>query len=289
MALDRRWLLHDGAAALGAVAPSGTASPARPTPHPANPRPGTLNRILLERAVTTTALRLTAVRTSGGAVGVTARQSWRTEDPRLSLTFETPPHGLVPVEPGRAVRVTTTITAAATTVVSPRPLVPDHWKALPRHPVRPTTCRSPCDCRSGPGARRRSHSSPASSPEHEPTDATTTALSPHGTREPLRAQRSLRQTRSGSPVFGRRERGARRKRRRPRPSSAVCRPSHSGSNGKAPLDSAHRRGRVFRRRTRPTSLGDGPGVRPRRSVPRGWPGPRAGRTRARRPRPSSTA
>ncbi|MER6402884.1 NEW3 domain-containing protein [Streptomyces viridosporus] len=142
MALDRRRLLHDGAAALGAVAPSGMASPARPTPHPADPRPGTLNRILLERAVTTTALRLTAVRTSGGAVGVAARQSWRAEDPRLSLTFETPPHGLVPVEPGRAVRVTTTITAAATTVVSPRLLVPDHWKALPRHPVRPTTLKA---------------------------------------------------------------------------------------------------------------------------------------------------
>lgn len=289
MALDRRRLLHDGAAALGAVAPSGMASPARPTPHPADPparnpqpnppgegrhhhRPQAHRRTHLGR------------RRGSRRLAVVAHGR-----PRLSLTFETPPHGLVPVEPGRAVRVTTTITAAATTVVSPRLLVPDHWKALPRHPVRPTTCRSPCACRSGPGARRRSHSSPASSPEHEPTDATTAALSPHGTREPLRAQRSLRQSRSGSPVFGRRERGARRKGRRPRPSSAVCRPSHSGSNGKAPLDSAHRRGRVFRRRTRPTSPGDGPGVRPRRSVPRGWPGPRAGRTRARRPRPSSTA
>ncbi|WP_081238520.1 discoidin domain-containing protein [Streptomyces viridosporus] len=109
---------------------------------PQAPRPGALNRILLERAVTTTALRLTAVRASGGAVGVAAWQSWRTEDPRLSLTFETPPHGLVPVEPGGAVRVTTTITATATTVVSPQLLVPDRWKALPRHPVRPTTVKA---------------------------------------------------------------------------------------------------------------------------------------------------
>ncbi|CAM5454876.1 MGH1-like glycoside hydrolase domain-containing protein [Streptomyces hirsutus] len=109
---------------------------------PQTPRPGTLNRILLERAVTTTALRLTAIRTSGGAVGVAAWQSWRTEDPRLTLTIETPPNGLVPVEPGRAVKVTTTITATTTTVVGPQLLVPDNWKALPQHTIHPTTLRA---------------------------------------------------------------------------------------------------------------------------------------------------
>ncbi|MEU6524218.1 discoidin domain-containing protein [Streptomyces sp. NPDC046924] len=109
---------------------------------PQTPRPGTLNRILLERPVTTTALRLTATRTSGGAVGVAAWQSWRTEDPRLALTVETPSDGLVPVEPGRAVKVTTTVTATATTVVSPHLLVPDNWKVLPQHTIRPTALRA---------------------------------------------------------------------------------------------------------------------------------------------------
>ncbi|SDD24678.1 MGH1-like glycoside hydrolase domain-containing protein [Streptomyces prasinopilosus] len=109
---------------------------------PRTPRPGTLNRILLEKAVTTASLRLTALRASGGAVGVTAWQSWRTEDPRLTLTVETPPDGLVPVEPGGTARVTTTVTATATAVVSPHLLVPDGWKALPRPAVHPTTLRA---------------------------------------------------------------------------------------------------------------------------------------------------
>ncbi|MEF9907687.1 NEW3 domain-containing protein [Streptomyces sp. P9-A2] len=75
-------------------------------------------------------------------MGVTAWQSWRTEDPRLALTIETPPDGLVPVEPGRTVKVTTTVTATTTTVVSPHLLVPDNWKALPRHPIRLTPLKA---------------------------------------------------------------------------------------------------------------------------------------------------
>ncbi|MFE1508643.1 discoidin domain-containing protein [Streptomyces sp. NPDC058726] len=109
---------------------------------PATPRRGALNRILLDRSLTTTALRLTAVRTAGGAVGVSAWQSWRTQDPRLDVAIETPPDGLVPVEPGEAVEVTTTVGAHATTVVSPELLVPEGWEAVPRHTVRPTSVKA---------------------------------------------------------------------------------------------------------------------------------------------------
>lgn len=105
---------------------------------PETPQRGTLNRILLDQAVTTAALRLTAVRAAGGAVGVSAWQSWRTEDPRLTVAIETPPDAPVPVEPGRAMEVTTTVRTATTTVVSPELLVPEGWKAVPRGAIRPT-------------------------------------------------------------------------------------------------------------------------------------------------------
>lgn len=75
-------------------------------------------------------------------MGVVARQSWRAEDPRLTLTVETPPDGLVPGEPGRTVEVTTTVTATTTAVVSPQLLVPDGWETLPRHATHPTTLRA---------------------------------------------------------------------------------------------------------------------------------------------------
>ncbi|MFI8090767.1 MGH1-like glycoside hydrolase domain-containing protein [Streptomyces sp. NPDC086080] len=106
---------------------------------PPSPRRGALHRILLDRALTTTAMRLTAVRASGGAVGVSAWQSWRTEDPGLDVAVETPPDGVVPLRPGVAVEVTTTVTALTTRVVSPELLLPEGWTAVPRHPVRPTT------------------------------------------------------------------------------------------------------------------------------------------------------
>ncbi|MFR0359273.1 discoidin domain-containing protein [Streptomyces sediminimaris] len=109
---------------------------------PETPRRGSLNRILLDQPIATTALRLTAVRTSGGAVGVSAWQSWRTEDPRLTIAVETPPDGPVPVEPGRAVELTTVIRATTTTVVSSELIVPERWTAVPRRPIRPTLARA---------------------------------------------------------------------------------------------------------------------------------------------------
>jgi hypothetical protein len=109
---------------------------------PETPRRGALHRILLDEAVTTTALRLTAVRTSGGAVGVSAWQSWRTEDPRLTLAIEAPADGPLTVQPGKAVTVTTTVTASSTTVAAQELLVPEGWKAVPRGTLRPTAVRA---------------------------------------------------------------------------------------------------------------------------------------------------
>ncbi|MFB9510800.1 discoidin domain-containing protein [Streptomyces aurantiacus] len=107
---------------------------------PQVPSRGTLNRIRLRSAVTTTTLRLTATRTAGGAVGVTAWQSWRTQDPRLTLAIGTPSDGLVSVEPGKAVQIAATVTAEAATVVTATPelLVPTGWKAVPTRRTRPT-------------------------------------------------------------------------------------------------------------------------------------------------------
>ncbi|MFL5997269.1 MAG: MGH1-like glycoside hydrolase domain-containing protein [Streptomyces sp.] len=106
---------------------------------PQVPRRGTLNQILLQSAVTTTALRLIATRASGGAVGVTAWQSWRTQDPRLTLAVAAPADGRISVEPGKAVNVTTTVTTTAAVAVTPELLVPDGWEAVPARRTRPTT------------------------------------------------------------------------------------------------------------------------------------------------------
>ncbi|MFE6487862.1 discoidin domain-containing protein [Streptomyces sp. NPDC057757] len=130
---------------------------------PQTPGKGTLNRILLRSAVTTSALRLTATRTSGGAVGVTAWQSWRMQDPRLTLSIGTPSDGPVLIEPGTPARLTTTVTARATTVVTLELLVPDGWKAVSTRNTRPTALAA--------GRTMRTHwlvTAPADLPRDQP-------------------------------------------------------------------------------------------------------------------------
>ncbi|MGW1885855.1 MGH1-like glycoside hydrolase domain-containing protein [Streptomyces sp. NPDC001970] len=109
---------------------------------PAKPQRGVLNRVLLDRTVTTDGLRLTAVRDGGGGVGVSAWQSWRAEDPRLDVAIETGPQGLIAVEPGKAVEVTATVRATGTVVVRPELLAPLGWQVAPRETIHPTPVRA---------------------------------------------------------------------------------------------------------------------------------------------------
>ena len=108
---------------------------------PDTPQRGVLNRILLDRTLTTDGLRLTAVRDVGGGVGVSAWQSWRTEDPRLDVAIETGQQELITVRPGTTVEVTTTVRAAGTVVVHPQLLAPRGWRTAPRETVRPSQVR----------------------------------------------------------------------------------------------------------------------------------------------------
>lgn len=109
---------------------------------PALPRRGVLNRVLLERPVTTDGLRLTPVRDGGGGVGVSAWQAWRAEDPRLGVTVLTGQDGGVAVAPGQPVEVVTTVTATAAVTVRPELLAPAGWRVAPRRAVHDERVRA---------------------------------------------------------------------------------------------------------------------------------------------------
>ncbi|MFF5288768.1 MGH1-like glycoside hydrolase domain-containing protein [Paractinoplanes globisporus] len=89
------------------------------TRDPAAPWRRTVSRILVDPPVTTDRLRIVASRNDGGAVGITALQSWRQPDPRVSVSFVEPS---LAVDPGRAVTVHTRVTGttAAATLSVPR-------------------------------------------------------------------------------------------------------------------------------------------------------------------------
>ncbi|PSL04691.1 alpha-galactosidase-like protein [Haloactinopolyspora alba] len=112
---------------------------------PASPRRGVLNRVLLDEPVLTDGLRLTATREDGGAVGVSAWQAWRAEDPRLTVGVDTGAEDVLAVRAGETAEVATTVTVddgARAVVVRPKLLVPRGWEVSSLGRTRPTPVRA---------------------------------------------------------------------------------------------------------------------------------------------------
>ncbi|MEV6634845.1 discoidin domain-containing protein [Actinoplanes sp. NPDC051470] len=95
---------------------------------PATPAARTINRVVVDPPIRTDRLRVVAARAGGGAVGITALQSWRRPDNRLQVTM--PPS--VAVDAGATFRVKSRVTAtAATPDVRVELAVPRGWTASP--------------------------------------------------------------------------------------------------------------------------------------------------------------
>ncbi|MCS7479513.1 discoidin domain-containing protein [Umezawaea endophytica] len=113
---------------------------------PAVPERGRLNRVVVEPAVLTSALRVRPTRMDGGAVGITALQSWRPEDSRVSVAFRGADGGLLHVKSGSTTEVKATVRTTTPLTVRPELQVPAGWKATsvgPRFvtPGRPAELR----------------------------------------------------------------------------------------------------------------------------------------------------
>ncbi|PRX50013.1 alpha-galactosidase-like protein [Prauserella shujinwangii] len=98
---------------------------------PALPERGRLNRVLIGPPVTTDALRVRPVRDDGGAVGITALQSWRPEDTRLTARIDTGGEPALRVRPGATTEVVTSVRSTRPVTVRPRLFVPRGWSAEP--------------------------------------------------------------------------------------------------------------------------------------------------------------
>jgi hypothetical protein len=96
---------------------------------PAVPERGRANRVVVEPAVLTSALRVRPTRTDGGAVGITALQSWRPEDSRVSVAFQGSDNGVLHVRSGSTTEVRATVRTTTPLTVRPELQLPAGWKA----------------------------------------------------------------------------------------------------------------------------------------------------------------
>ncbi|GLY99898.1 hypothetical protein Acsp02_71510 [Actinoplanes sp. NBRC 103695] len=95
---------------------------------PATPAARAVNRIVVDPPIRTDRLRVVAARADGGAVGITALQSWRRPDNRLRVEMP----AALSVDGGDTVRVKSRVTAtAATPDVRVELEVPRGWTATP--------------------------------------------------------------------------------------------------------------------------------------------------------------
>ncbi|MBP2335101.1 hypothetical protein JOF41_001279 [Saccharothrix coeruleofusca] len=95
---------------------------------PRTPEKGRLNRVLVSPPVLTDGLRVLPSRADGGAVGITALQSWRTGDSRVTARLGA---DVVAVRPGRSAEVTASVRTTAPLTVRPELLLPRGWTAEP--------------------------------------------------------------------------------------------------------------------------------------------------------------
>ncbi|WP_432826808.1 MGH1-like glycoside hydrolase domain-containing protein [Dactylosporangium sp. CA-092794] len=97
---------------------------------PAVPVGRAINRVVIDPPIVTDRLRVVASRDGGGAVGITALQLWRRPDPALTAGFAGLDGGVLDVDAGRTVTVTTTVTAdRPRTAVQATLEVPRGWTA----------------------------------------------------------------------------------------------------------------------------------------------------------------
>ncbi|WNV86859.1 MGH1-like glycoside hydrolase domain-containing protein [Umezawaea sp. Da 62-37] len=101
---------------------------------PAAPVRGQVSRVVVSPPVTTAALRIRPTRTDGGAVGITALQSWRPEDSRVTASLKAGDDGLLHVKSGATTNVSATIRATSAVTVRPSLQLPAGWTADPVGP-----------------------------------------------------------------------------------------------------------------------------------------------------------
>ncbi|ATE55941.1 MGH1-like glycoside hydrolase domain-containing protein [Actinosynnema pretiosum] len=94
---------------------------------PAVPERGRVNRVVVDPPVRADALRLRATRSDGGAVGVTAWQSWRREDDRVFAALDGLRDGVIPVRAGGEAEVGATVRGSARAEL----LAPAGWTVSP--------------------------------------------------------------------------------------------------------------------------------------------------------------
>jgi hypothetical protein len=97
---------------------------------PQTPVRGKLNRVVVQPPVRTDGLRILPSRVDGGAVGITALQSWRAEDDRLSVDLQDGTD-LTRIRPGRTVEVSGSVRASQPMTVRPALTLPRGWTAQP--------------------------------------------------------------------------------------------------------------------------------------------------------------
>lgn len=99
---------------------------------------GAMNRVLIDPPVTTDRVRITPVRADGGAVGITAVQSWREVDERLSVRFDGLDDGALAIRPGEPTDVTAVLSSdsnAGVPVADVALLAPRGWGVAPVSPT----------------------------------------------------------------------------------------------------------------------------------------------------------
>ncbi|MFC6092606.1 discoidin domain-containing protein [Saccharothrix lopnurensis] len=101
---------------------------------PRTPERGRVHRVLVSPPVPTDGLRVRPSRADGGAVGITALQSWRAEDPRVTARLRADDDGALRVRPGLVTEVVAEVRASGPLTVRPALLVPRGWRAEPLGP-----------------------------------------------------------------------------------------------------------------------------------------------------------
>jgi len=104
-------------------------------PGVAKPERGKLSRVVVDPPVLTSALRVRPKRDDGGAVGITAVQSWRPEDSRVTAAFRTPDDGVLHVKSGGTTEVRATVRTTTPLTVRPELQLPAGWTAAPVAPM----------------------------------------------------------------------------------------------------------------------------------------------------------